>query len=624
MCSDEFILHVDNVRKKFDLYDNPRDRLKEILSAPVRRWMGLPKKNYHREFWALDNISFSVKRGETVGIVGRNGAGKSTLLQIITGTLSPTAGRVSTSGRISALLELGAGFNPEFSGRDNVLLNSAILGLSEEETLDRLGEIISFADIGDFINQPVKTYSSGMYVRLAFSVAIHVQPELLIIDEALAVGDAVFQSKCMSRLRRMMNDGVSLLFVSHDIGAVKSLCSKAVLIEHGKQIAWGETSSVANEYTRIVHERKSEDVTNYVDDVAQERIGDKSIEFVRVEMFDSMGVSRDTFSHGESITLKCTLKANKNINILGFGLHVRDRAGVDVGYVDNVLEKKFITDVNAGDFYQVTWSIPVVFARGRYDIAVVLSAPSEGVDVASVRSSDFVIADFLPLSAQFKVIGEWDIYGNARIGSIKDVRYLTNFGDDNLSALSEAKPSIAEICSGDHPIKLHLACGANVLPGWVNVDTFESTSVYACDLASRLPFPDNRVEYIFCEHFLEHLARDEGGRFLAECRRVLVAGGVLRISTPSLAYLIECYQNRRLTEWSDLGWVTDKGADMLNEGMRSWGHQYLYDNEAIEHALHSAGFLRYNKVEWRKSDYTGLNDLECRPYHNDIIYEAIK
>lgn len=236
---EEIAISLENVSKCFKRYARPIDRLKEIL---------LPGKAYAQEFWALRDLSFDVMKGETMGIIGRNGAGKSTLLQVICGTLTPTSGKVQVNGRVAALLELGAGFNPEFTGRENVYMNGAIMGLSKQEVDSRFDRIAAFADIGDFIDQPVKTYSSGMYVRLAFSSAIHVNPDILIVDEALSVGDLFFQAKCMARMRQMMDAGVTVLFVSHDTSAVKTLCRKAVLLNHGELIGYGLADTIVEQY----------------------------------------------------------------------------------------------------------------------------------------------------------------------------------------------------------------------------------------------------------------------------------------------------------------------------------------------------------------------------------------
>jgi lipopolysaccharide transport system ATP-binding protein len=236
---DRVAISLKNVSKCFKCYDHPIDRLKEIL---------LPGKNRGKEFWALHDINLEINRGETLGIVGRNGSGKSTLLQIIVGTLTPTFGEVNVKGRISALLELGSGFNPEFTGRQNVFFNGKILGLSKAEIEAKFDEIAAFADIGDFIEQPVKTYSSGMFVRLAFAVAINIEPEILVVDEALSVGDGVFVHRCMAKIKDFQDNGGTILFVSHDIGSVTRLCSRCIWINQGQLVENGHPIEVSQSY----------------------------------------------------------------------------------------------------------------------------------------------------------------------------------------------------------------------------------------------------------------------------------------------------------------------------------------------------------------------------------------
>src|SRR5947199_1896167 len=241
-------LGVENVSKQYRTYARPSDRLKEsITRGRMRR---------HQEFWALRDVSFELDKGSTVGVVGPNGCGKSTLLQIITGTLEPTHGNVWHEGRIAALLELGAGFNPEFTGLENIFMNAALIGFSRSETEALIPEIERFAEIGQFINQPVKTYSSGMYVRLAFSIAISASPRILIIDEALAVGDAVFQHRCTRRIRKMQESGVTIFFVSHDPGAVRALCSRAILLNAGRIESDGKPADVLNHYQKLIMARE--------------------------------------------------------------------------------------------------------------------------------------------------------------------------------------------------------------------------------------------------------------------------------------------------------------------------------------------------------------------------------
>ena len=232
----QYAIRVKGVSKSFSIYDAPRDRLKQMVMPRLQRLLGQTPRSYFREFRALNEVGFDIRRGETVGIIGRNGAGKSTLLQIISGTLEPSSGEVTTQGRIAALLELGAGFNPEFTGRENVFMNGAILGFSHEEMANRFDEIAAFADIGAFIEQPVKTYSSGMYVRLAFAVQACVDPEILIVDEALAVGDIGFQYKCFKRMEALRKKGVTILMVTHATSSILEYADRCIVLDGGRVI----------------------------------------------------------------------------------------------------------------------------------------------------------------------------------------------------------------------------------------------------------------------------------------------------------------------------------------------------------------------------------------------------
>ena len=244
MSSSDIVLRVENLSKCFEMYEKPIHRLMQTLCAG--------KRQYYKEFWALRDINFEIYRGECVGIIGRNGAGKSTLLQIITGTLAQTTGTVFTKGRVAALLELGSGFNPEFTGRENIYLNGTILGLTEREIDERLDKILAFADIGDFIEQPVKNYSSGMMARITFAVNAHIDADILIVDETLSVGDVFFQQKCALHLKKLMERGTTLLFVSHSTAAVRELCSKALYLDSGRMVTFADASSAIALYLKEV------------------------------------------------------------------------------------------------------------------------------------------------------------------------------------------------------------------------------------------------------------------------------------------------------------------------------------------------------------------------------------
>lgn len=253
IAAEKIAIRVSSLSKRYEIYDTPRDRLKQFVAPRFQRLFRQRPRQFFREFWAVKDVSFEIKKGETIGIIGRNGSGKSTLLQMICGTLRPTGGSIQTNGRIAALLELGSGFNPEFTGRENVYMNASVLGLSNQEIDSRFNDIVAFADIGDFIEQPVKTYSSGMMVRLAFAVIAHVDADILVIDEALAVGDAFFTQKCMRFLRNFMKNG-TVLFVSHDTASIKNLCSYAVWIEKGVVIKEGQPKDVCELYLEAFYE----------------------------------------------------------------------------------------------------------------------------------------------------------------------------------------------------------------------------------------------------------------------------------------------------------------------------------------------------------------------------------
>lgn len=261
MSSKDFAIQVAGLSKCYTIYNKPIDRLKQSIVPKVLRALGKPPKTYYREFWALRDIALQVGKGETIGIIGRNGSGKSTLLQLVCGTLTPTIGKIETKGRITALLELGSGFNPEFSGRENVFLNGAILGLSQEEIEARFDEIAGFADIGEFIEQPVKFYSSGMTVRLAFAVQAMVDPDILIVDEALAVGDERFQRKCFRRIEELKENGTSILFVSHSSQQIIELCDRALLLEQGQRLLFDNPVTVVRAYHKMIYAKPADQVS---------------------------------------------------------------------------------------------------------------------------------------------------------------------------------------------------------------------------------------------------------------------------------------------------------------------------------------------------------------------------
>jgi ABC-type polysaccharide/polyol phosphate transport system ATPase subunit len=377
-------IRVEGISKQYRIYRQPADRLKEMMSRG--RW------KTHREFWALREISFEVEQGTTFGIVGPNGSGKSTLLQIIAGTIEPTHGSVRHSGRIAALLELGAGFNAEFTGVENVFMNASLMGFSRAETDAMLPEIERFAEIGDFIYQPVKTYSSGMYVRLAFATAITAMPQILIVDEALAVGDAVFQHRCTRRLKEMQESGMTILFVSHDPGAIRALCSRALLLQAGRLEAIGKPTDVLNRYQKLIMAREEafeagqpaaarEDTT-----IADEsgpatyayRHGDGSAQILRAELLDAAHSPIELVESGEPVLLRLRVRflAAAEAPVCGFLL--RNRHGIHLYGTNTELQPADVGPVQRGQVIEVTFGFDCWLAPDTYSVTVAAHS-NEGV-----------------------------------------------------------------------------------------------------------------------------------------------------------------------------------------------------------------------------------------------------
>lgn len=309
--SSDIVISVKDVAKCYQIYDHPRDRLRQFIMPRLYKLLGKVAPKYFREFWALRNVSFEVGKGETVGIVGRNGSGKSTLLQIICGTTTPTSGQVTTNGRIAALLELGAGFNPEFTGRENVYMNAAILGLTQAEIDARLDDILAFADIGDFVDQPVKVYSSGMYVRLAFSVAVNVAPQILIVDEALSVGDLAFQNKCILKIKELRDQGTTLLFVAHDLSILQMICDRVAWLQRGEIVTIGDSVNVCQEYYVATTGTKLEKI-NPATIIPQKETG--MAKFVDIAHERKNGPAKPVYTVGEAIHLTFKLSANVKLD----------------------------------------------------------------------------------------------------------------------------------------------------------------------------------------------------------------------------------------------------------------------------------------------------------------------
>lgn len=381
----ELALSINNVKKTYKLYDKPTLRIKEAFS--------LTGKKYHKEFSALKDISFDVQKGEMLGIIGKNGAGKSTLLKIITGVLTPTEGNVEINGKISALLELGAGFNPEYTGIENIYLNGSMIGFSKEEMDEKIDDIIKFADIGDFIKQPVKSYSSGMFARLAFAVSINVNPDILIVDEALSVGDVFFQAKCYKKLNDLKNSGKTILFVTHDMGSVIKYCNRAILINDGVIAAEGEPAKIVDIYKKVLvgqyDGKDKKDIADAVDDTIKNRkqndvkidglwkdymlinpnsqiYGDMRAEIVDFGIFDENGEINNTISKMRPFTLKMKVKFNETIENPIFAFSIKDTKGTEITGTNTIIEDIDTGVVKAGEEIEIEFSQVMRVQGGQY------------------------------------------------------------------------------------------------------------------------------------------------------------------------------------------------------------------------------------------------------------------
>ena len=409
------VIEARNVTKMYRVYPAPVARLREILLLNRRR--------FHQEFWALNGISFAVERGGVFGVIGPNGSGKSTLLEIVTGTLEPTGGQVITRGRIAALLSLGAGFNPEFTGRENVFLNGEILGLSRAEIARSLPHIECFAEIGEFMDRPVKTYSTGMYLRLAFSAAIHVDPEILVVDEVLAVGDAIFVNRCVQKFEELRRRGVTVLLVTHDVGLVKLLCDRAMLLYRGQALAQGEPNDVVNRYNGLVLERQRAfaEVNLPALPVAVEsqeplaysfRHGDRRAEVVRVELLNEAGQPTRAFRSGEDMQARVRVRFREPHPRPVVGIMIRTRIGMEVYGTNTELENAGPGPAERGDLIEVTFAFTCRLTPQEYTLTVATQSP------------DGVSHDWLDDVLVFQVVDTRPVAGVANLAARVSSRKL--------------------------------------------------------------------------------------------------------------------------------------------------------------------------------------------------------
>lgn len=395
----EVAIRVDDVSKLYKLYDKPSDRLKESL--------GLTRKKLYKEHYALHNVSFDVKRGETVGIIGTNGSGKSTILKIITGVLNPSGGHVEIDGRISALLELGAGFNMEYTGIENIYLNGTMIGFSREEIDAKMQDILDFADIGDFVHQPVKTYSSGMFVRLAFAVAINIDPEILIVDEALSVGDVFFQAKCYKKFEDFKKMGKTILFVSHDLGSISKYCDRVVLLNRGKKLAEGTPKEMVGMYKRImVNQDKAEEIAAHQMDMSAfdeeeekeikeavceglwknhynlnpnvDEYGNGAAEIEDFAIIDENGNYTNAIVKGTRFRLKSKVKFKQDVHDPIFTYTFKNIQGVAITGTNTMYEKKDVPLAKEGETYVATFEQDMFLQGGEYLLSMSCTGYRDG------------------------------------------------------------------------------------------------------------------------------------------------------------------------------------------------------------------------------------------------------
>ena len=391
-------IRVQNLSKCYQIYDTPHDRLKQFLLPRLGRLVGKGAKQYFREFWALRDMSFEVKKGQTLGIIGRNGAGKSTLLQILCGTLTPSGGSVEINGRVAALLELGAGFNPEFSGKENVYLNASVLGLSTQDIDERFEGIIAFADIGEFIDQPVKTYSSGMFVRLAFAIAIHVEPDILIIDEALSVGDIAFQNKCILKIRALRDNGTTLLFVTHDLSTLQLICDQVAWLNRGEVMMIGDPVKVSQEYyVQTTGVKPAEMIEQAV--ISQKDTG--MARFIEVQHDIHTRPDQPVFTVGDAIRFRFAIQAEQAIGRTVFAISIFRADG------DWVVGQ---TTLEAGVFWDAQQAGAI--QRGKLVLEPNCLAPGDYLVAFGAYSEDLSICYALSdLGAPFSVRSNFPTWG---------------------------------------------------------------------------------------------------------------------------------------------------------------------------------------------------------------------
>lgn len=402
---------VKNVTKIYKLYDKPIDRLKETIT----------RKSYSREFYALNGVSFEVEKGTTVGIIGTNGSGKSTMLKIITGVLSQTAGEVETVGNISALLELGAGFNMDYTGIENIYMNGTMMGFTREEMDAKLDDILEFAEIGEFVNQPVKTYSSGMFVRLAFALAINVDPDILIVDEALSVGDVFFQSKCYKRMEEIRQNGTTILMVTHDMGSIIKYCDKVVLLNNGDKVAEGPAGEMVDLYKKILagkfgkdeeDEPKSEISSQITVNPNRTEYGDGRAFIYDFGIFDAKGEATNLIIKGEEFTIREKIRFTTDIEAPIFTFTIKDKKGTELSGTNTMFENADVKPAKKGDTYEVEFKQRMTLQGGEYLLSMSCTSFEHGVHTVYHRLYD--VANITVISNK-NTVGVYDMESQVKV-----------------------------------------------------------------------------------------------------------------------------------------------------------------------------------------------------------------
>ncbi len=419
----DIAISVNDISKIYKLYDKPMDRLKESL--------GLTKKQKYKEHYALNHVSFQVHKGETVGIIGTNGSGKSTILKIITGVLNPTEGQIVVDGRISALLELGAGFNQEYSGIENVYLNGTMIGFTKEEIDAKLQDILDFADIGDFINQPVKTYSSGMFVRLAFAVAINIEPEILIVDEALSVGDVFFQAKCYRKFEEFKEMGKTILFVSHDLSSIGKYCDRVVLLNKGNKLAEGDAKEMVNLYRRVlVNQHEDTEQTDLLlgekeldgsSLVLKEYLnlnpevleyGSKLAEIEDFAIRNQNGDITNLLEKGEIFSVDMKIKFHEDINDPIFAFTIKDLKGTEITGTNTMYENTPVCQQKKGEVRYITFTQKMPLEAGEYMLCLGCTGYKDGEFTVFHRLYD--VCNMTVITDK-KAVGYFDLFSEVTL-----------------------------------------------------------------------------------------------------------------------------------------------------------------------------------------------------------------